>query len=194
MLCALSCPVQFSFPHAPSPSVSFLAQEEGKGISLAPGSATHQPEQWKDSVSCSCSPLALAPSKPGCPGPQDDDGLQRGAAYLPVQGCQSCSQGSPASLLASSHSKHFKSFPSLLKEKPSSLPRPHVTWPHLPHTEPFPSLVALSVPAIFPLQCLDSASLPRPQDVCPHTPVPTWNSLTSCSSHGCLLLILQLSA
>lgn len=113
-------------PHASSPSVSCLAQEEGKGISLAPGSATRQPEQWKGSVSCSRSPLALAPSKPRHPGPQDDDGLQRGPAYLLVQGWQSCSQGSPASLLSLSPSKHFKSFPLLLKEKLSSLPRPRV--------------------------------------------------------------------
>lgn len=132
-------------PHAPSPSVSWLAQEEGKGISLTPGSATCQPEQWKGSVSCSRSPLALAPSKPGRPGPQDADGLQRGTAYLLVQGCLSCSQGSPASLLSSSPSKHFKSFPLLLTEKPSSLPRPHVIWPRLPHIQPFPSLIALTV-------------------------------------------------
>lgn len=180
-------------PHAPSPSVSCLAQEEGKGISLAPGSAARQPEPWKGSVACSRSPLALTPSKPGRPSLQNGDGLQRGTAYLLVQGGQSCSQGSPASLLPSSHSKHFKSFPLLLKEKPSSLPRPHVTWPRLPHIEPFPSLVALTVSQLSaPFSALTLPACPSLR-MFAHTPASTWTALTSCSSHGCLLLILQLS-
>lgn len=158
-------------PHAPSPSVSCLAQEEGKGISLAPGSA----EQWKGSVACSCSPLTLTPPQPGQPSLQNGDGLQRGTAHLLVHGGQFCSQGSPASLLTSSHSQHFKSFPLLLKKSPASCHGHMRSGPGCLIQSPFPPSLLSQWPALCPLQCLDSASLSL--RVFAPAPVSTWKLL-----------------
>lgn len=146
---ALELPCLIPLPHhVPSPAVTCLAQEEGKGISWAAGSALSQSEQWKGSFMLSLS-LSLLLSQ-DVPVYQDDDGLQRGTVYILLQGCKSYPQGSPASLPSSSHDKPIKSFPLLLKENPSSLPQPHAIWPHLPRPAPFPSLIALPVPSSLP--------------------------------------------
>ena len=83
----------------------------------------------------------------------------------------------------------FKSFPWLLKEKPNSLPWPHLA--RLPHLEPFPLSQHPSCAA--PFSALTLPTFPHLRTFA-RALASTWKVLTSYSCNDCLLLILHLLA
>ena len=82
---------------------------------------------------------------------------------LLAQGCKSCPQGSPACFLSWSHGRTLQELPMALKRK-AQLPAMATSGPS---TSPR-ALPSLSTSQLRrPLQCLDSANLSPPQDICP---------------------------